>query len=187
MNESRFGLNYDDPKFLRRVVDVGNCRAEADSPDKMLLFAMIEEAFLTATAQKSDWKKPCREQGCNGRRSNKACALAYFQSKEFDDVAELLGINPSYYRKLMSEWKQPKRQYRKGAARKAVVLEATQTQGDVEDRRDSRLPGEAGGAPRPPEVGGPLLRGEEAGCDSVPGGLCGYAEPERVGSGEAGV
>ena len=163
MNESRFGLNYDDPKFLRRVVDVGNCRAEADSPDKMLMFAMIEEAFLTASGQKSDWKKPCREAGCNGRHSNKQCALDYFQSKDFDEVAELLGINPGYYRKLMSEWKQPKRQYRKGAARKAVVLE------EIKTDNDSIHTGWAssGGAPdRPLDLGGELYSREATGDNS---------------------
>ena len=183
--ESRFGLNYDDPKFIRRVIDAGNARVEADSPEKMLFFAMIEECVLTATAQKNDWKKPCTQPGCGGRHNNRKCAELYLASRQFGELCIMLGIEPDYFRRLMKYVKErPKRQYRKGPARKEVAFATTQT---VEDRGDSRLPGEAGGALGTPDLGRPLLCGEAPGGDSVPGGFCGYGELERMGQGEAAI
>ena len=177
------GINYDDPKYIRQCIDVGNARGEADSPAKMLFFAVIEDAYLLATGQTSGWKKPCREPGCNGTRTNQQCALAWFDSKEFAEIADLLNINLAYFHKLMREsnYKRPKRQYRKGTARKEVLVEEKQ---GVENRSDTGLPGEAGSTSGAPDLGGALLRGEAPGCDSLPGGLCGYVEPERVGQGE---
>ena len=183
MNESRFGLNYDDPKFIRKCIDVGNFRGEPDTPEKMLFFAMIEECVLTATRQIGDWHKPCHHPGCGGGRTNQDCAKAYLKSKEFADICNSLNIEPDYFQRLMGQVKQkPKRKYRKGTARKEVALAKAET---VEDRGDTRLPGETECAAGAPDLGGTLLCGEAPGCDSVPWGFCGYGEPERVGQGES--
>ena len=76
INEVRFTLDHDEPHIVKRHIDVGNCRADPDTPEKLLFIAIIEDAYLTATEQKGDWKQPCREAGCCGKHNNKQCALA---------------------------------------------------------------------------------------------------------------